>query len=527
MVPLGTNFTSSTPSFPQILASTHSLLLHLASLPLADVLSHLFHPQLASAIVTGATWTIAWFIAYIFYFTPHRAGWKQLLGPPAVIFFVLSTAQFLGSILGRNENVWWGYIVAEIILLPCFLFFFVNSFTPIFNFYPRPVLRYWAAYLLLMHTFYLTTYILIEKEQESQYCIALAVEALFSATFALVIYFVLRSDGKYLAEETAPLLDMANDGTLNLIPWDELEIERDIKGAGSQGTVFKARWGSELVAVKKIMMPPMPPTTFGMSTTSTYEAEEAINALSREASYLVELRHPSIVQFYGITKLPEGNDTFGLVTKYMEHNLFSVIQEQVISQATPISWATRLKWIRDVAFGLRYLHSKSINHGDIKSMNVLLSADLQLCQLCDFGSAGRAATATMHTPQWSAPEVLRGDVYSRKSDVYSFGILVWEIVTFHHPYERKSVMEAQQLIRNGRSPLDLWPELTPADTPSILLSIMEVSLAPRSSKRPTMESICTLLMSNSASGPTWPPLGEDSASESNSEVEENFVALAD
>lgn len=501
----------------------HSLLLYNLSFNTANLDLRSLLPQFASAVVTGATWTIAWFIAYIFYFTPHRAGWKQLIGPPAVLFIILSTAQFLGAILGRNENIWWGYIAAEIILLPCFIFFFVNSFVPILNFYPRPVLRYWAAYLMLMHTFYITTYILIEKAQESQYCIALAAESLFCATFALVIYFVLRSDGKYLAEETAPLLDMANDGTLNLIPWNELEIERDIKGAGSQGTVFKARWGSELVAVKKIMMPPLPPTTFGMSTTSTYEAEEAINALSREASYLVELRHPSIVQFYGITKLPEGKDTYGLVTKYMEHNLFSVIQDQVISQATPISWATRLKWIRDVSFGLRYLHSKSINHGDIKSMNVLLSADLQLCQLCDFGSAGRAATATMHTPQWSAPEVLRSELYSRKSDVYSFGILVWEIVTFHHPYERKSVMEAQNLIRSGHSPLNLWPELTPGDTPSILLSIMGACLAPRASKRPTMESICTLLMSSSESGPTWPPTGEDSESD----VESSFVTLAD
>lgn len=378
-----------------------------------------------------------------------------------------------------------------------------------------------------MHTCYLATYILIEKNEEFQYCVALTVESLFSATFALVIYFVLRSDGKYLAEETAPLLDMANDGTLNLIPWDELEIEKDIKGAGSQGTVFKARWGSELVAIKKIMMPPLPPTTFGLSTTSTHEAEEAIHALSREASYLVELRHPSIVQFYGITKLAEGKDTYGLVTKYMEHNLFSVIQDQVISQATPISWATRLKWIRDVAFGLRYLHSKSINHGDIKSMNVLLSADLQLCQICDFGSAGRAATATMHTPQWSSPEVLRGEAYSRKSDVYSFGVLVWEIVTFHHPYERKSLMEAQKLIRNGNSPLGLWPDLTPADTPNILINIMQACLAPRVSKRPTMDAVCTMLMSSSASTSTWPPLGDESGSETGSDVEANFVALAD
>ena len=470
--------------------------------------------ELCAAIIGGATWSIAWFICYIFYFTPHRANWKQILGPTSVVFVVISLAQFLGSELGRGDNIWWGYIAAEIILLPFFLFCLVNGFTPIGSFYPRPVLRYWAAYLVTLHALYLTTYILIEKDSEAQYCIAITQDIIFSATFALVIYFVLRQDGKYLAEETAPILDLYRDGTLNMIPWDELEIERDIKGAGSQGTVYKARWGSELVAVKKITLPPMGPSDgmnfgsgngkrYGLSSASAADHEEAIQALSREANYLVELRHPSIVQFYGITRVPEGKDVFGLVTKYMEHNLFSVIQEQVISQATPISWPTRLKWVRNIAFGLRYLHSKSINHGDIKSMNTLLSADLQSCQLCDFGSAGRAATATLHTPQWSAPEVLQGGVYTRKSDVYSFGVLIWEIVTFHHPYERKSLLEAQKLIKDGQSPLVLWPDLIPHDTPEVLMQLMQATMRKSPSQRPSMENVCTALASPASMESGW------------------------
>lgn len=434
-----------------------------------------------------------------------------------LLFIILSSAQFFGSEFGKGDDIWWGYVAVEILLLPFFIFCFINAFRPIANFYPRPVLRYWAGYLIILHALYLACYISIERNSEAQYCVAITQDVIFSATFALIIYFVLRQDGKYLAEETAPLLDLYKDGTLNLIPWDELEIESDIKGAGSQGTVYKARWGSELVAIKKIALPPSGPgpatgsgiaSRFGMSTSWAADHEEALQALSREASYLVELRHPSIVQFYGITRVPEGKDTFGIVTKYMEHSLFSVIQEQVNSQATPISWATRLRWVRNIAFGLRYLHSKSINHGDIKSMNVLLSTDLQSCQLCDFGSAGRAATATLHTPQWSAPEVLQGHVYGRKSDVYSFGVLIWEIVTFHHPYERKSLMDAQKLIKEGHTPLSLWPELTPEDTPEVLLKIMAASMRLSQSKRPSMESICTALSSNPVLENGWTILDE-------------------
>jgi serine/threonine protein kinase len=326
------------------------------------------------------------------------------------------------------------------------------------------------------------------------------------------------------------LLDLYKEGTLNLIPWDELQIEKDIRGAGSQGTVYKAHWGSESVAIKKITLPPSTPSKFGSGRLSVSpEEEEAITALNREASYLVELRHPSIVQFYGITRIPEGKDVFGLVTKYMEHNLFGVIQEQVISQATPISWSTRLKWIRDLAFGLRYLHSKGINHGDIKSMNVLLSADLQSCQICDFGSAGRAATATLHTPQWSSPEVLQGGIYTRKSDVYSFGVLVWEIVTFHHPYERKSLLEAQRLIKAGQTPLVLWPELVPSDIPEVISKILDATLRKSASKRPSMEAICKSLSAQGPEEGTWTMLEpeDDGWVDPNAPVEDAFVHLDD
>lgn len=484
-------------------------------------------------MIAASIWSVAWFICYVFYFTPHRTGWKKVVGPPLVVFFLLTVGQFLGSELGRGDNVWWGYVASECILMPFFIFFFVNAFMPIGPFYPRPVLRYWAGYLTIFHALYLATYILVVRDSEAQYCIAIAEEIVFSSTFAIVIYFVLRWDGQYLAEETAPLLDMYKEGTLNVIPWDELQIEKDIKGAGTQGTVYKAQWGSEAVAIKKIIVYPHLPEEikYGSgrgrllsSHSKTPDEEEALASLAREASYLVELRHPSIVQFYGITKIPGASDTFGLVTKYMEHNLFSVIQEQVISQATPIAWSTRLKWIRDLAFGLRYLHHKSINHGDIKSQNVLLSADLQSCQICDFGSAGRTATAHLHTPQWSAPEVLAGGIYTKKSDVYSFGVLLWEIVTFHHPYERNAVLDAQKLIREGQTPLLLLPDLIPTDTPEVILKLMEATTRRKPFARPTMDTVCTSLSSTTSN---WMLLNEDACEFDSQDLEAPVVDLED
>jgi len=43
-------------------------------------------------------------------------------------------------------------------------------------------------------------------------------------------------------------------------------------------------------------------------------------------------------------------------------------------------------------------------------------------------------TGCVGTPQWMAPEVLRGEHYSEKADVYSFGVLIWEMVTGQVPH---------------------------------------------------------------------------------------------
>ena len=39
------------------------------------------------------------------------------------------------------------------------------------------------------------------------------------------------------------------------------------------------------------------------------------------------------------------------------------------------------------------------------------------------------------TPQWMAPEVLRGDDYSFSADLYSFGVIVWEMVHRIAPFK--------------------------------------------------------------------------------------------
>lgn len=91
-----------------------------------------------------------------------------------------------------------------------------------------------------------------------------------------------------------------------------------------------------------------------------------------------------------------------------------------------------LEQIYEIAEGLAYLHERGVIHGDIKGMNVLISAHLRVL-VCDFGlaKAANSATATslvgVGSLRWQAPELLGGGTKTEKSDVYAFGITVAEV----------------------------------------------------------------------------------------------------
>lgn len=52
----------------------------------------------------------------------------------------------------------------------------------------------------------------------------------------------------------------------------------------------------------------------------------------------------------------------------------------------PLPAKYTLKMINDVTSALDYLHTKvKLLHGDLKSFNILVKGDFEICKLCDFG----------------------------------------------------------------------------------------------------------------------------------------------
>jgi hypothetical protein len=95
-------------------------------------------------------------------------------------------------------------------------------------------------------------------------------------------------------------------------------------------------------------------------------------------------------------------------------------------------------YVACVALALEHLHALGVVYRDIKPENCLLDGEGYL-KLCDFGFAKRlaadGATFTVcGTPDFMAPEVIRGVGHGRTADLWSLGVLVYELVAGRPPF---------------------------------------------------------------------------------------------
>ena len=164
---------------------------------------------------------------------------------------------------------------------------------------------------------------------------------------------------------------------------------------------------------------------------------------------------------------------------------------------TSIDEAQRRRWLSDIALGMAYLHSMSVEHRDLKAANVLLT-DKGRAKVADFGlskcedlltttrstqDGGGAAGTTAYM----APEFLNHDVFSEKSDVYSFAIVMWEIWDRGVPWGglRTEQIITQVLVERTRPKI---PEM-----PRDLRDLMVRAWAHDAAERPTFEELAAKL----------------------------------
>ncbi|KAB2616985.1 serine/threonine-protein kinase CTR1 [Pyrus ussuriensis x Pyrus communis] len=255
------------------------------------------------------------------------------------------------------------------------------------------------------------------------------------------------------------------------ISWDELNIKERV-GAGSFGTVHRAEWNGSDVAVKVL-------------TVQDFH-EDQLKDFLREVAIMKRVRHPNVVLFMGaVTKRPH----LSIVTEYLPRgSLYRLIHRPASGEL--LDQRRRLRMALD-AKGINYLHclNPPIVHWDLKSPNLLVDKNWT-AKVCDFGLSRFKANTFISsksiagTPEWMAPEFLRGEPSNEKSDVYSFGVILWELVTMEQPWNGLSPAQVVGAVAFQNRRL-----IIPANTPPVLASLMESCWADDPAQRPSFASI--------------------------------------
>ncbi|WP_374777773.1 protein kinase [Streptomyces sp. NBC_01310] len=206
-------------------------------------------------------------------------------------------------------------------------------------------------------------------------------------------------------------------------------------GSGGMGTVWRARDIAlhREVALKEVR-PPDPATAAAQPGLTDQLRERAV----REARALARLAHPHVVTIHHIVEPPAGADGHPWIVMEMVRG--GSLYDRLESGPMPTADVVRLGL--DVLSALRAAHAEGILHRDVKPANVLLRPDGSAV-LTDFGiaalhdSTGLTATGVLiGSPEYIAPERVRGEEGLAASDLWSLGMLLYVAAEGVHPLRR-------------------------------------------------------------------------------------------
>ncbi|MBK9165647.1 MAG: protein kinase [Acidobacteria bacterium] len=186
-----------------------------------------------------------------------------------------------------------------------------------------------------------------------------------------------------------------------------------------------------------------------------------VENFQNEAIALDRVRHPNIISRlgHGTARDLDGRMFHYLVLEYMPGgDLHKVCRERTLELSEAIGY------LEQVSAGLRHAHAKGVIHRDIKPQNLLLSGDLKVVKIADFGVARVHATDAPitrvgtniyappeHSPFFAGKEANRpASSLTPAADVYSLAKTLYTLATGEAPrfYANEPLTDLPMQVRN-------------------------------------------------------------------------------
>ncbi|MFZ0594930.1 MAG: protein kinase [Bryobacteraceae bacterium] len=173
----------------------------------------------------------------------------------------------------------------------------------------------------------------------------------------------------------------------------------------------------------------------------------------REGSILGRLAHPNITELLDAGVSAEGQPY--LILEFVEGEPIDVYCDR-----KALDVKERVRLFLDVLAAVAHAHANLVVHRDIKPSNILVGNG-GVVKLLDFGIAKLLEDETQTagvtlltresgaalTPRYATPEQLTGGPITTATDIYSLGVLLYVLLTGHHP-ARGSAQSTADLVKS-------------------------------------------------------------------------------
>lgn len=207
--------------------------------------------------------------------------------------------------------------------------------------------------------------------------------------------------------------------------------------------------------------------------------EGSLERLRSEARTLARLNHPNIATVFNL--LEEGGELY-LVMELVEGETLA----DRLRRLGRLDLRACFALYHQALDGMHYAHEAGVVHRDLKPANLMIDTR-ELLKLLDFGIARVDGTQRLTrtgllvgTPEYMAPEQVKGGEGSVASDIYALGILLYEMLVGHPPFTDDAEYEVlRQQVESPPPP----PRSLGADCSEMLEAVLLRALEKKAEER--------------------------------------------